>query len=310
MKILTAIILLIFLVACNATTPVPTTTPNTSAILTVTAPPTSPLSPSPTRRGDGGEVGSVRTLIVAHRGGAGLMPENTLASFRNGIAIGADFIEMDVHLTKDGVPVIIHDATIDRTTDGKGAVNSFSLAELQAFNAAAKFSGTSEKQIVPTLAQVLDLAKPSTVKLEIEIKVDASDKRYSEIEQKVLNEIATRGMLDRVKIMAFEFDTLKQIRALNPKVTTIALMTTDFFRGKILTQPAAIIEEVAPFSDGIGVDKNFLSANLVQEAHARKLAVGVWTVDTEAEMQKFIVLGVDDITSNRPDILKKIKDER
>lgn len=300
MKIFPAIILSIFLVACNAVTSTPEPTANVSGILTATAP-QKPSSASAATS----SAPSVAVLVVAHRGGAGLMPENTLASFRNGIALGADFIEMDVHLTKDGVPVIIHDPTVDRTSDGKGAVNSFTLTELQAFNAAAKFQGASEKQAFPTLGQVLDLAKPTSVKLEVEIKTDASAKRYPDIEQKVLSEITTRGMLDRVKIMAFEFDTLKQIRVLNPKVTTVALMTTDYFRAKIPSQPSAIAEQVAPFSDGIGIDKSFLTPNLVQEAHARKLAVGVWTVDTEAEMQKFIAMGVDGITSNRPDILKR-----
>ena len=281
MKFFFAILLSIFLIACNAATPAPTTTPNTSA---------------PTRS----------LAIVAHRGGAGLMPENTLASFRNGIALGADFIEMDVHLTKDGIPVVIHDPTLDRTTDGKGAVSSFALAELQTFNAAAKFSGTTDKQVVPILAQVLELAKPTSVKLEIEIKVDANGKRYPNIEQKVLNEIAARGMLERVKIMAFEFDTLKQIRALDPKVITVALMTTDYFRSHIGASPAALIEELAPYSNAVGIDKNFLNAEWTQQAHARNLTVGVWTVDSEADQQKFIALGVDGITTNRPDILKKL----
>lgn len=299
MKILSAILLSIILVACNAATPTPEPTANVSAILTVTAPQkSSNASALP--------VAATRTFIVAHRGGAGLAPENTLASFSNGITLGADFIEMDVHLTKDGIPVVIHDPTIDRTTDGKGAVNNFTLADLQAFNAAAKFQGASGKQVVPTLAQVLELAKPKAVKLEIEIKVDAAGNHYPDIEQKVLNEITAQGMLERVKIMAFEFDTLKQIRALNSQVTTVALMTTDYFRAHVLLQPSAIVDEVAPFSNGIGIDKNYLSAELVQQAHARKLGVGVWTVDTESEMQKFMVMGVDGITTNRPDVLKRV----
>ena len=296
MKFLSALLLSIFLVSCNAATPTPEPTANVSAILTVTAPQKSASASSLI----------MRPLVVAHRGGGGLAPENTLASFRNGIALGADFIEMDIHLTKDGIPVVIHDATIDRTTDGKGAINSFTLAELQAFNAAAKFSGASEKQCVSTLAQVLDLAKPSSVKLEIEIKVDAAGQRYPGIEQKVLNEITSRGMLDRVKITAFEFETLKQIRALNPNVTTVALMTTDYFRAHNISQPVTIIDDVASLANGIGVDKNFLNANLVQAAHARKLSVGVWTVDTEAEMNQFRMMGVDGITTNRPDLLKRL----
>src|SRR5712691_10674237 len=78
--------------------------------------------------------------VIAHRGGAGLAPENTLASFRNGLALNADILEMDAHLSKDGVVVIIHDDTIDRTTDGRGRVADYTLAQLQSFNAAATYA--------------------------------------------------------------------------------------------------------------------------------------------------------------------------
>ncbi len=244
--------------------------------------------------------------LVAHRGGAALAPENTLAAFRKGLDLGADFLEMDVHLTQDGIPVVIHDPTIDRTTDARGIVGNMTLEQLQSHNAAAKFpGGWSGKEPAPTLAQVLDLAKGSTVRLEIEIKVSADNRPYPGIEQKVLDEVSARGMLDRVRLMAFEFDTLSQIRALNPRVQTVALMTTDYFRRKDLNAPAAIIDEVSPFANGIGVNKEFLTAQLTREAQNRKMLVGVWTVDADAEMNKFIRMGVDGITSNRPDLLKQ-----
>ena len=83
-------------------------------------------------------------------------------------------------------------------------------------------------------------------------------------------------------------------------------MTTDYFRAHSISQPVSIIDDVAPFANGIGVDKSFLNANLVQAAHARKLSVGVWTVDTEAEMIKFMTMGVDGITTNRPDLVKRL----
>ena len=263
------------------------------------AAPTVAPAPSPAAQ-------SKTILVSAHRGGAALAPENTLASFRNGIALGADFIEMDVHLTKDGVPVVIHDPTIDRTTDGSGRVADLTLAQLQSFNAAAKFPGAAEKQVVPTLAQVLDLAQPTNVGLEIEIKATADNQRYAGIEQKVVDEVAARGMRDRVRIMAFEFDTLQRVRAIDPKIKTTALFTTDYFRSHDIDQPAAVIDDVASFADGIGVNKDLLTPKLVQEAHNRKMSVGVWTVDTEAEMIKFIKMDVDSITSNRPDLVKQV----
>ncbi len=245
--------------------------------------------------------------LVAHRGGAGLAPENTLAAFRKGLELGADFLELDVHLTQDGIPVVIHDPTIDRTTDGRGRVGSLTLEQMQAFNAAAKFQGGwSSKEAVPTLAQVLDLAKGTTARLEIEIKVGADSRPYPGIEQKVLDEVSARGMLDRVRIMAFEFNTLIQVRALNPHVQTVALMTTDYFHRKDVNAPAAIIDEVAAFANGIGVNKDFLTEQLTREAQNRKMRVGVWTVDADAEMSKFVNMGVDSITSNRPDLLKQV----
>ncbi len=303
MKLVIAIVLSILLVACSApaSTPAPTMEPAVALPPQAVSPtqalavPTTPPAP-----------GNPSVLLVAHRGGAGLAPENTLTSFKNGIALGADFIEMDVHLSKDGAVMVIHDPTLDRTTDAKGRVSDYTMAELQAMNDAAKFPGATLKEPVPTLGQVLDLAKPANVRLEVEIKIGADGKPYPGIAPKTLDEINARGMLDRVRIMAFEFDTLKEIRGLNPKVFTVALMTTDYFRRKTIDRPAAIVDDVAPFSNAIGVDKNFLTPQLTQEAHNRNLAVGVWTVDTEAEMTKFIKMGVDGITTNRPDILKGV----
>ncbi len=293
-KYFALILFTIFLVACSTPT---TVTPTSTRTNIPTIVPSNLSTMEPTQV-------SKTILISAHRGGAGLQPENTLAAFQNGIALGADFIEMDLHLTQDGVPVVIHDPTVERTTDGKGNVSALLLSQLQAFNAAAKFSGAKDKQVVPTFAQVLDLTQPTNVQMEVEIKTDAAGKRYPGIEQKVLDAIAARGMLERVRIMAFEFDTLKQIRALNAKVSIIALVTTDYFRTHDLSQPAAIAADLA-FADGIGVNATLLTPQLAQEAHARKLAVGVWTVDTASDMRKFIAMNVDSITTNRPDILMR-----
>jgi glycerophosphoryl diester phosphodiesterase len=284
---------MILLAGCSApsTLPLPTA-PSTLARSNTSHPTTSTASSS--------------IALVAHRGGAGLGAENVLSTFQIGLNYNSDYLEMDVHLTKDGIPVIIHDATLDRTTNSTGPVSNFTFAQLLNLNAAAKYVKSNGERI-PPLAEVLDLAKPAPAGLEVEIKVGADGKPYPGIEQKVMDEIVARDMVDRVKIMAFEFETLKRVRAISPGVKTVALMTTDYFRRMDISKPAAIIDDVSTYSaNGIGVNKDLLTAALVDEAHRRKMAVGVWTVDGEAEMQKFIGMGVDSITTNRPDILKKV----
>ncbi len=258
-----------------------------------------PSPASPTR--------TTSTWIIAHRGGAGLAPENTLASFRNGLALNADVLEMDAHLTKDGVAVIIHDPTLERTTDGTGRVADFTLAQLQTFNAAAKYAGgATERQAIPTFAQVLDLAKPTNARIEVEIKVPPQG-RYPGIEQKMIDEISAHEMLNRVQISSFDFDTLKQVKAISSKTKTVALLTFDYFRGKDLYQAGASIEEMKKIgADVIAVNKELLIPALVQEAHERGLKVEVWTVDAEEEMKKFVTMGVDGIITNRPDVLKRV----
>ncbi|MBI3915135.1 MAG: hypothetical protein HY327_13240 [Chloroflexi bacterium] len=245
--------------------------------------------------------------VIAHRGGAGLAPENTLASFKNGLALDVDVLEMDTHLTKDGIVVVFHDATIERTTDGKGRVADFTLAELQKFNAAAQYAGgTTEKQSVPTFAQVLDLAKPTRARIEVEIKVPVPG-RYAGIEQKLLDEIAARAMLERVQVSSFDFGVLKDLKTLNPRVTTVALLSLDYFRAVDINQPARVIDQIRALDAAfIAVNKDLLTPALVQEAQKRGIQVEVWTVDREEEMKKFAEMKVDGIISNRPDILKRV----
>ncbi len=281
-------LLLFALVSCSSATPAPSQTPTR----TTTPAPSSGVAAVPTKT----------ISLVAHRGSAGLAAENTLTAFRIGIAFNSDFIEMDVHLTKDGVPVVMHDPTIDRTTDGKGRIAHMTLAELGRFSTHS--TSQSYREPIPTFAQVLDLAKSKNVQMQVEIKVDADKKRYPGIERQVLEEITARGMLDRVNILALEFDTLKEVRAINPRVKTVSLMAEEFFRSMGNRDPAVLVDDVISFSDGIGVNKDFLSAKLVEAAHKRKMLVGVWAVDSASEMQKFIEMGVDSITTNRPDILK------
>lgn len=137
-----------------------------------------------------------KTMLVAHRGGAGLAPENTLAAFESGIAQKADLVEMDVHLSKDGQVVVMHDPDLTRTTDGSGNIADKTLAELKQLNDAAKYSGPGSygRQEIPTLEEVVKLVN-GRVGLQVEIKVKADGSRYPGIEQKVVDIL--RGQHDR-----------------------------------------------------------------------------------------------------------------
>jgi glycerophosphoryl diester phosphodiesterase len=246
--------------------------------------------------------------MSAHRGGAGLKPENTLASFCHGLTYDPDFLEMDVHLTKDGIPVVIHDPRIDRTTDGTGRVVDYTLAELQTFNAAARFAGEPHpRQSIPAFGEVLDAVRNTPVRLEVEIKPTADVLRYPGIEQKVVDAIAARGMIDRVRLLAFEFDSLVRAKAIDPRVQAIALLSFGYLGSVSKYRAGPALDHVVTMeADGIGVSKDLLTAPLVQEAHRRNLLVGVWTCDTEVEIAKFVEMGVDSITTNRPDVLKRV----
>jgi glycerophosphoryl diester phosphodiesterase len=248
-----------------------------------------------------------RPIVIAHRGGANLAPENTLGAFKNGIALGADFIELDTHLSKDGVVMVMHDETVNRTTDGTGRVGDKTVAELQALNAAAKFKdGKYERQSVPTFAQVLDLLKNNTVRVEVEIKVPPQG-RYVGIEEKLVKEIADRNLFDHVQVSSFNFDVLRDVKRANPRVKTVALMTSDFFRRVPVDYPTKVVDEAqAAGAELIAVNKDFLTADIVKEAQRRGLTVEVWTVDSEMEMKRLMEMGVDGIITNQPDVLKKL----
>ena len=133
-----------------------------------------------------------RTLVAAHRGGAGLRPENSLAAFRNAIALGADMLEFDLHLTRDGEVVVMHDPTLDRTTTASGAVRDRTFAGLASARLKAR-DGTVTDERVPTFAEVLDLARSTSAELLPEIKVGAGGEAYPEIEAKIRRPMMSRG---------------------------------------------------------------------------------------------------------------------
>jgi glycerophosphoryl diester phosphodiesterase len=249
-------------------------------------------------------VAEPRPLVAAHRGGALLWPENSLTAFRGALALGVELLELDVHLSRDGEVVVIHDPTLERTTTGRGAVADHAAADL----AALTLRG-ADGEGVPRLRAVLDLAKRTPVRLLVEIKVGVNRVRYPGIEAKVLGLLRETGLLGRTTVMAFEWDALERLRALEPAVRLTGLLSR---RGaEQLGGVRAAAERLAQLgANDLGVERTLLSSDAVAAVHAAGLTIGVWTVNDPEELRRVLDSGVDYVTTDRPDLALQLRGRR
>jgi glycerophosphoryl diester phosphodiesterase len=163
-------------------------------------------------------------LVIAHRGFSGIAPENTIAAIKLAMERGVDMIEIDVHQSKDGVPVVIHDKTIDRTTNGTGRVAAHTYSQLNSFDAGSWFDTAYKEEHIPSLEEVLELIA-GTCKLLIEIKHGSSI--YGEIEKKVIETVHLKNAQDWCILQSFEDEVLENLKNLNCPLETHKLITAD-----------------------------------------------------------------------------------
>ncbi len=236
--------------------------------------------------------------VIAHRGFSGVAPENTLAAFRRAIAVGADMFELDVLLSKDGHVVVIHDETVDRTTDGTGKVSDLTLDELTALDAGSWFAPEFEDERIPTLAHALRLAKDQIL-VNIEIKTEAvTDELRGGIVEKTLEVVNALTMKDSVVISSFDPRALAQMRALDSDIRTATLYSE---RMHGTAGPGEAMKAVG--SNGFNSSHSQVEASMVEECHRLGRPIAVYTVNEEADMHRVIELGVDAIFTDRPDRL-------
>lgn len=248
-----------------------------------------------------------RVLVIAHRGGAGLWPENTLYAFERAAEMGVDVLELDVHTTADGVLVVMHDSTVERTTDGAGAIRQMTLAELQRLDAGYRWTPDAGQTFplrgkglrVPTLAEVFD-ASPR-VRFNIEPK-----QQEPSLTPALCQMIRERGLTNRVLIGSFTSGVLEEFRrdcaevatsASTSEVATFMALNTAHVGGA--QQLAAKALQVPEYAGGVHV----LTKNFIDAAHARNLQVHAWTINQPEHMQRIIALGVDGIMTDYPDRL-------
>jgi glycerophosphoryl diester phosphodiesterase len=251
-----------------------------------------------------------RPLVIAHRGGAGLWPENTLYGFERAAALGVDVIETDVCATSDGEIVVMHDEQVGRTTDGSGAVRTLTLAELKRLDAGFRWTADGGRTFpfrgqgitVPTLREVFT-ALPS-VRFNIEPK--QSD---PPIVAPLCRLIREYGMTDRVMVASFSGSTLEQFRRECPEVATSA--STAEVAAFLAMQRAGLAASYSPSMQAVQVPEwaggvHVLDREFVEAAHGRNLRVHAWTVNDEGAMRRLLDLGVDGLMSDYPDRLLKI----
>ncbi len=222
---------------------------------------------------------------IGHRGACGHAPENTLLSMRRALEFEVHGFEFDIQMSRDGEPVVIHDDTLDRTTNGKGSVASFTLQELQALNA-----GKGEK--IPSLRNVLDFVD-KRCRLFIELKAENCTNAVADILKHYVSEFG--WTYEQLYVCAFDHLQLAAMRTLNPEIRTCALLVG------IPVSLAAIATEAGAWAINPGV--HHLNKALVDDAHHRGLKLITWTANAPEHIAKARALGVDGIISDYPDRL-------
>ena len=231
--------------------------------------------------------------VIAHRGGTVGTPENTLAAFENAIALGVDWLEMDVQRSRDGVLVVIHDTTVDRTTDGTGRVGELTLAELRALDA-----GGGER--IPTFAEVIALAKKSGVKILPEAK---SPQLYPGLGTEMAAMLAENDYVQNTAVQSFSAAALEEIHAANPDLQLCRLYGKKDFSLRD-PQPASV-QILCPMALPV-----LLNPWIVRQAHADGRRVFVWlgSLEHPAILRWLLAIGVDGLMVNDPAQLLVIGD--
>ena len=243
--------------------------------------------------------------IIAHRGANRKAPQNTLPAFRQAIADGADGFETDVHLTKDGVPVICHNYTIDKTSDGTGEISSYTLDELKQFDFGAYFSEGYRGTPLPTLDEFLDLVGPTDAEI-INIELKCPKGRMFELVNKTMEAVRRHGVLDRVIISSFSPAILKIVKDIEPRCKTGFLHPTAMpsVCRAVFINPYAILKSTrADYAHPASVTVTKLSV-FIEHKMGRK--VNVWTVNDEPTVRYLLACGVDGIITDMPDKVRAI----
>lgn len=256
------------------------------------------LGATPARVSGTDLMGEVRTpgeqaFIASHRGGGATAPENTIPAITAALAGGFGYVEVDIALTADRQPVLMHDATVDRTTDGTGRLSRLTLDAVRMLDAGAWFAPEYAGTRVPVLAEFLDVLESSRGRALVELKGEWDADSVSSFTA----EVSARGLSSRIIVSSFDARTLAHARAASETIPRLVILK------KVPDDVVAAVEETG--ARGIVVDRRAVIArpDIVDELHARGLRVVVYTLNSDSQWDEVTALGVDGIVTDDPGTL-------
>ncbi|MEI6124025.1 MAG: glycerophosphodiester phosphodiesterase family protein [Bacteroidota bacterium] len=238
-----------------------------------------------------------RIMVIAHRGGSLLAPENTIAAFKNAISLGVDRIELDVQQTKDKITVVMHDRKIDRTTTGKGEVHSYTYDELCQFDAGRKFSDKFSNEKIPTLDEVLTFVNGQCTLL---IEVKNHEDMFDGLEADVVRLIQKHRAQKWCVVQSFNYNSIHKVHQLDSTIA-IGFLSVKVPRKKMELQP-----DDFNFISEINIYHRFATKKAIAYIHSQNKRTCVWTVNKNKRMQKLIEQAADGIMSDDPALLKDL----
>lgn len=245
----------------------------------------------------------VKPIVIAHRGNSCSAPANTIESIRQAIEIGADMIELDVRSSRDGFPVLIHNDTLNETTDGKGKVSSFDLAQLKKLDAGSWKDKQYAGERIPTLMEALEFSKG-----KVNLSLDLKDEN---IIPAMLKAVQEADMVGSVVICGCHEPQAKKIWDIDENLTVLLNMDSHLNElGKLEDKSKFINEYIKRACKGklsaLNVSYKFVTYELIRRAHLQALPIWTWTVDEKKDMERLIEMGVDAIYTNYPERLLEV----
>lgn len=238
-------------------------------------------------------------LIIAHRGASSLAPEHTITAYKKAVNLGANYIEIDLRMTKDGHLIAMHDSTVNRTTNGKGDVNSLSLKDIKKLDAGSWFSKKFNKEKVPTIEEILDTFGNKT-NYYIETRLV---KNRTLMEKKLINALKKRKIKSKVIIESFSARSLKKVHELDSKIPLIQLTT--YKNNKEFTNSK--MKKWKKYASGVGINAQTANKKLIKLLHKNNLLVHTFFFNNEKNLTKKVIgLGVDGIFTNHVDYAKPL----
>jgi glycerophosphoryl diester phosphodiesterase len=241
-----------------------------------------------------------RTSIVrvAHRGASAQYPENTLLAFRQAIEQGVDALEIDIHCTADDELIVMHDPALERTTDGHGNIRDHSWQEIRQLNA-------GQGETVPLLTEVIQLARQAQVRLCVEVK-GSTEGEQLEIANAMIRTLGATNFLDQAIVTSFSSKALLHVKAIHPEVST---MLDPSPQDGSLTPHQICAQTLAAGANCLSYDFRFLTPAIVRECQLTGLALWPWDPDEPDDIRQVLMLDVQGIMTNRPDMLNKVLHE-